>query len=118
MERADDAGVYMGVPSTWGRSKKGGFSYIKGRLLGKLQSWKKTSLSQAGREVLIKAMAQAIPTYPMNLFKFPSSFCSDLEAMISSFWWGQKEEDRRIHWVAREKLEWPKENGGMSFRNF
>ena len=26
-------------------------------------------------------------------------------------------EERRIHWVAREKLGWPKDKGGLGFRN-
>lgn len=83
--KVDDQGVYLGVPAIWGRSKKCGLAYVKGRLLEKLQSWKKAFLSSAWREVLIKAVAQAIPAYPMNLFKFPITFCKELDAIIADF---------------------------------
>ena len=118
MEKAADPGVYLGVPALWGRSKKGGLAYIKGLLLSKLQGWKQSTLSQAGREVLIKAVAQAIPAYPMNLFKFPKSLCSEMDGVISQFWWGQKNGERRLHWVSREQLGRPNEDGGLGLRCF
>lgn len=86
MDKVEDLGVYLGVPAIWGRSKRCGLAYVKGRLLGKIQGWKKSTLSLAGRDVLIKAVAQAIPTYPMNLFKFLMTFCKELDVMIADFW--------------------------------
>ncbi|XP_068328739.1 uncharacterized mitochondrial protein AtMg00310-like [Pyrus communis] len=71
-----------------------------------------------GKEVLIKAVAQAIPEYPMNLFKFPITFCKELDVIIADFWWGQKEGEHRIHWVSKEKLCLSKANGGLGFINF
>ena len=48
-------------------------------------------LSQAGKEILIKAIAQAIaiPTYTMSVFKPPNTLCDELTSMVRSFWWGQ-----------------------------
>ncbi|XP_050121457.1 uncharacterized protein LOC126599164 [Malus sylvestris] len=117
-ERVGDPGIYLGVPAMWGRSKKAGLAYVKGRLLDKMQGWKKSTLSQAGREILIKAVAQAIPAYLMNLFKFPISFCNEMDALISKFWWGQQQSENKIHWVSREKMGRPKEDGGLGFRSF
>lgn len=88
IEKVGDPGSYLGVPALWGRSKKYGLAYVKGRLLGKLQGWKQSTLSQAGIEVLIKAVAQAILAYLMNLFKFPTTCCNELDYLISQFWWG------------------------------
>ncbi|XP_050145591.1 uncharacterized protein LOC126621231 [Malus sylvestris] len=118
MEIVGDPGLYLGVPAIWGKSKKNGLAYIKGRLLGKIQGWKCSTLSQAGREILIKAVAQAIPAYPMNLFKFPSTLCNELDALISKFWWGQKEGENRIHWVSKEILGRSKQDGGLGLRCF
>ena len=67
------------------------FSQIKERVWSKVKGWKEKLLSQAGREVLIKAVVQAIPTYTMNCFKLPVKLCKDIEAIIRRFWWGQKE---------------------------
>lgn len=86
IDKVEDLGVYLGVPAIWGRSKRCGLAYVKGRLLGKIQGWKKSTLSLAGRDVLIKAVAHAILTYPMNLFKFLMTFCKELDVMIADFW--------------------------------
>ena len=47
---------YLGLPSLVGKNKKASFNYIKDRVWKKLQGWKEKLLSQAGREILIKAV--------------------------------------------------------------
>ena len=42
-------------------------------------------LSQASREVLIKAVAQALPTYTMSCFKLPITLCHEIATLISRF---------------------------------
>ena len=74
-------------------------------------------LSQAGREVLIKFMIQAIPTYVMGCFKLPLELCDDIEAMIKKFWWGQRCNKRKIHWIRWSELTKSKMVGGMGFRD-
>ena len=83
---------YLGLPSLVGRNKKASFNYIKERVWKKLQGWKEKLLSQPGREVLIKVVVQAIPTYNMSCFKLPLGLCSEIESLIRRFWWGQKGE--------------------------
>ena len=48
---------YLGLPSLIGRNKAESFTQIKERVWHKLKGWKEKLLSQAGREVLIKAVA-------------------------------------------------------------
>ena len=52
---------YLGLPTLIGRSKYQTFSFLKDRIWKKLQGWKGKLLSRAGKEVLIKAVAQSIP---------------------------------------------------------
>lgn len=88
---------YLGLPSFIGRAKKQSFSYIRERIWRKIQGWKEKLLSQASREVLIKAVLQAMPTYTMNFLKLQKSLCMDIEALIRKFWWKYNGETRKIH---------------------
>ena len=88
---------YLGLPAVVGRNKKASLNFIKERVWSKLQGWKEKLLSQAGREVLLKAVVQAIPTSAMSCFKLPSILLNDIEMMIRKFWWRQRGDQRRIH---------------------
>ena len=90
---------YLGLPSLVGENEKTSFNYIKERVWRKLQGWEEKPLFQASREILIKAVIQAIPIYTMNCFKLPISLCNDLEELICKFWWRERGDQRKIHWV-------------------
>ena len=81
-----------------------------------MKGWKEKLLSQAGWEVLIKAVIQALPAFAMSCFKLPSSFCHDIEVMVRKFWWGQRGGRRKVHWVKWHTLCQSKLEGGMGFR--
>ena len=68
-----------------GRNKKESLNYIKERVWSKLQGWKEKLLSQAGREILLKAVVQAIPTFAMSCFKLPVGLCDEIEELIRKF---------------------------------
>ena len=90
---------------------------MKEKLDNKLSGWKEKSLSQAIKEILIKVVAQVIPTNTMSVFKLPNSLCDDLARMIRRFGWGQKDGKNKIAWLSREKMCAPKEKGGLSFHD-
>ena len=75
-------------------------------------------LSVGGKEVLIKAVAQALPTYSMSCFKLPRGLCEHLNSLIRWFWWGSKEGERKTCWVAWDDMTKPKYAGGLGFRDF
>lgn len=106
----------LGLPAFVGKAKKQSFVYIKEHVWKKLQGWKEKLLSQAGREVLIKFVIQAIPTYSMNCFRHPKGLIKEIEIMIWKFWWGYSGENRKVHWVKWERLCLVKEFGGMGFK--
>ena len=71
---------YLGLPPLVGRNKINTFNAVKEKLAKKL----------AGKEILIKVVAHAIPTYIMSYFKILDFLCDDLTSMIRNFLWGQK----------------------------
>ena len=76
---------YLGLPSLVGKHKKASLLFIKERVLAKLQGWKEQLLSQAGHEILLKAVIQAIPTFAMGCFKIPITLCEEIESLIRKF---------------------------------
>ncbi|XP_058733501.1 uncharacterized mitochondrial protein AtMg00310-like [Vicia villosa] len=86
------------------------------RVWKKVKGWKKKFLSTAGKEILIKAVAQAIPTYIMSCLKIPDSVCHEIESMLANFWWGARNGERKIHWMSWEKLSKAKGAGRLRFR--
>ena len=108
---------YLGLPVVVGKNKKASLNYIKERVWSKLQGWKEKFLSQAGREVLLKVVVQAIPTFAIGCFLLPIGLIHDIEIMILKFWWGQRGEQRKIHWKKWEILCKLKNMGGMGFKD-
>jgi preprotein translocase subunit SecA len=74
---------YLGLPIYIGRSKQKPFEFLKEKIWKRIQGWREKLLSLASKEILIKAVAQAIPTYAMACFDLTKSFCDQVRAMIS-----------------------------------
>ncbi|XP_074315228.1 uncharacterized protein LOC141651412 [Silene latifolia] len=109
---------YLGLPTVIGRSKKVITDIIRDKLCKRLQGWRGKILSRAGKEVLIKVVANSLPTYVMSVFKIPANFCEELRSIVSRFWWGHDENKKGIFWVAWNKMVKPKVDGGIGFRDF
>ena len=95
---------YLGLPPLVGRGKRKAFNQIKDQVGRKIASWKGKLLSYAGKEILIKEVAQATPMYTMSCFKLPDTLCKELNPLMGNFWWGQKDKERKMAWVSWEKL--------------
>ena len=74
------------------------------------------TLSIGGKEVLIKSVTQAIPTYSMSCFMLPRGLCQHIDSLIRNFWWGSMRGQRKPAWVSWDTLTMPKYMGGMGFR--
>ena len=62
---------YLDLLVVVGRNRKSSLNFIKEMVWRKLQEWKEKLLSQAGRDILLIAIVQAIPTFAMGCFKLP-----------------------------------------------
>ena len=108
---------YLGLPMVGGKSKVGTFREIQEWVTKKVMGWKEKHISKAGREVVIKTVAQAIPTYSMSMFKLPKKICDDINSVLAKYWWGQTQNEKKIHWINWGKLCKPKDKRGMGFRD-
>jgi hypothetical protein len=77
---------YLGLPSLVGRSKVSSFMDIQERIWEWINSWTKKILTQMRKEVLLKAVIQAITTYTMSVFQLSKKLCQDITSMMSRFW--------------------------------
>ena len=100
-----------------GKGKKIAFHRILDQVGRKVAAWKGKLLTTAGREILIKVVAQATLMYTMNCFKLLDSLCNELNSLMRNFWWGQREKESKLAWIAWEKMCTPKVEGGMGFKD-
>jgi hypothetical protein len=63
----------------------------------------------------VEGVVQAIPTYCMSVFKLPKTLCAEINSMMMRFFWGHKEEEKRIHWLSWSKLSLSKAQGRYGF---
>lgn len=105
------------MPSVVGKSEKEIFGVLRERIWKRINGWGEKTLSTAGKEVLIKAVLQSIPTYIMSCFYLPGYLLDSIEAAIRGFWWGSDTQKRRMAWLACDRMCFPKKQGGMGFRD-
>jgi hypothetical protein len=83
------------------------------RIKNLIGTWSGREASCAGREVLLKSVAQAVPTYSMNCFLLSKTTCKKMKSPIASYWWDRSADNRLIHWLNWKRLTYPKALGGM-----
>ena len=93
----EDCEKYLGLPMASGKSKVNTFKELQEKITRNVMGWKEKFISKAGREVLIKTVAQAIPTYSMSIFKISKSLCETINSTMAKYWWGQTKEEKKIH---------------------
>lgn len=117
MKECDHKGTYLGLPFCTGTSVSSPFKPLIDKLKRKLGGWKTKVLSQAGRCVLIKSVAQFILVYTMQTFFLPKAICAKLDGFMRDFWWGFKEGDQKnLYLTAWKNIYSPKQAGGLGFR--
>jgi hypothetical protein len=105
---------YLGLPTAVGNLTNEDFEYISGRIRSKITGWDKL-MSYAGKDVMIKAVLQAIPNFSMSCFQLSKGTCQKIISLIARFWWSGSIDKKAMHWLSWDKLEKPKCCGGMGF---
>ena len=83
----------------------------------KVKTWCSKTLSQGGKQVYIKSILQAIPTYLMSCFLLPRALCQELDSIIKDYWWKHSQRKQGIYWMKWQKMCTPKNLRGMAFRD-
>ena len=106
---------YLGLSALVGKSRTAAFKNILERVWKRLHDWKVKFLFQAGKEILLKAVVQAIPTYCMSVFLLPKSVCSEINLQMQNFWWSHYKKESDIHWMSWRQMGLSKKEGGWAF---
>jgi hypothetical protein len=86
---------YLGLTTEVSRATNGAFQYIKDRVWNNVHGWIEQTLSAGGKEILIKAVAQEIPTYTMGCFRLPKGLCGHINSLLRKFCWGSERGKRK-----------------------
>ena len=87
-----------------GRNKRKVFGEIKDKVWKLINGWRKGVFSVGGKEILIKAVLQVVPSYLISIFQLPISLRNKLKSLILNFWWGGGQGERKIAWRSWEKV--------------
>lgn len=113
---------YLGLPAMVGRQKRNFFNELRLRVDKKLSDLREQIFSCGRKEVVIKAVAQAIPAYTMTAFCLPMSICESFQLKFMAFWWGSN--DQKCHILdgmeglkQSEKIRWNGLRGPYLFQS-
>lgn len=104
---------YLGLPTIVGVDCSDCFQYLIEQVFNIIKDWKGKTLSSCGKDILMKAMAQAISSDAMSVFCLPKGICKVISDEILGFWWGDNETKKRMHWISWWKMCILKKTGGM-----
>ncbi|KAE8716021.1 RING finger protein [Hibiscus syriacus] len=104
---------YLGLPLGAVKNSEKLWDPVFANFNRKLTGWKASSLSMAGRLVLIKSVLSSLPIFFLSIFKMPSSICLRLNSLLSNFLWGGGVDKKKMHWVSWDKVYRPLSVGGL-----
>ncbi|KAE8663328.1 hypothetical protein F3Y22_tig00112988pilonHSYRG00150 [Hibiscus syriacus] len=103
-----DLGHYLGMPLHIGKNKTNTFGYLKEKVSNRIDRKTKHLLSFGGREVFLKAVAQALPQYIMYCYRLPDCLVQDLVSNMRHYWWSSDANRRGWPMVAWKTMCKPK----------
>jgi len=86
---------------------------VLNKLRNRLSAWKGKSLSLAGKLCLIKSVLTSLPLFYVSLFCMPMTVMREVKRIQKNFLWDWGSENRKIAWVAWDKICQPKDKGGL-----
>ncbi|GJY70046.1 RNA-directed DNA polymerase, eukaryota [Tanacetum coccineum] len=104
---------YLGVTVGDSMSRFSAWVSTVQKIKARLSKWKSKTLSVGGRLTLLKSVLGAVPLYTMSLYKVPKGVLLEMESIRSNFFKGGDQLDKKITWVAWDKVLSSKKKGGL-----
>ncbi|GAU38071.1 hypothetical protein TSUD_318650 [Trifolium subterraneum] len=108
--------LYLGLPIGGDPRRLSFWEPVLARLKNRLIGWKSRFLSFGGRLTLLKSVLTSLPVYALSFFKAPSGTISSIESLLVKFFWGGREDNRKISWINWQTICLRKEYGGLGVR--
>ncbi|GJZ78185.1 RNA-directed DNA polymerase, eukaryota, nucleotide-binding alpha-beta plait domain protein [Tanacetum coccineum] len=105
--------VSWGYCGAWDDSSKAWDEVIL-KAQRRLSKWKAKTLSIGGRLTLLKSVLGASPLYNMSIFKVPKGVLKVMESIRSNFFKGASMLEKKISWIAWDKVLASKKKGDDS----
>ncbi|GKA98386.1 cytochrome P450 [Tanacetum coccineum] len=83
------------------------------RFLKRLSNWKAKTLSFGGQLTLIRSVLDSLGVYYFSTFKAPKKIIYKLEGIRRRFFWGGSANEKKISWIAWDKVTSPRNMGGL-----
>nr|GEX08424.1 putative RNA-directed DNA polymerase, eukaryota, reverse transcriptase zinc-binding domain protein [Tanacetum cinerariifolium] len=80
----------------------------------RLSKWKSKSLSFGGRLTLVRSVLGSLGVYYFSSFKAPKKVICKFENIRRHFFWGGCSDEKKISWIAWDKVISPRVKGGLS----
>ncbi|GKA63921.1 RNA-directed DNA polymerase, eukaryota [Tanacetum coccineum] len=109
---------YLGVMVGDLMNRKAAWVEVINKLRARLSNWKVKTLSIGGRYTLLKSVLGSSPLYHMSIFKTPKGVLKEMEGIRSKFFNGNDPKERKITWVAWQKVLASKVQGGLGVSSF
>ncbi|GAA0145565.1 reverse transcriptase [Lithospermum erythrorhizon] len=117
INETNNLGKYLGFPLKVGRQPSSDFNFILDKVRNKLQGWKASSLSLAGRKTLIQATTFAIPNYYCQFTMLPKNICERINKANRAFLWSSSQSKKKIHLVKWSNVTKPTTRGGLGLKS-
>ncbi|GJR93592.1 hypothetical protein Tco_0265766 [Tanacetum coccineum] len=108
--------TYLGLPIGSNMSRCSNWCPLIDRFKKRLSRWKSKTLSLSGRLTLIKFVLNSLCIYYFSTFKALVTNINKLESIRRNLFWGGISDDRKIAWVAWDKVLAPHDQGGLNIR--
>lgn len=93
------------------------FNALLDKIRSRTSNWCNKSLSAAGKEILIKAILQALSIYLIPCFLIPETNIRKLQSAMVRYWWGSGEGNKKVHWISKKILHKNKLDGGLGLKD-